>query len=101
MRICLLTLTTTEKYTGIAHYLDKIITFLQKNDKDNEYLIYTSKDNYKFFSITEKNFKEVRLPINQCTYFDRLVYYFWHIFVFPFWSTKKLTHLQPTKTVKS
>jgi glycosyltransferase involved in cell wall biosynthesis len=83
MKISIVTLTTTNKYTGVAHYLNNLITHLQKIDTENEYLIYTSRDNSSFFSLTKSNFKEVQLPFFQKSFLDRIIFHFWSFLILP------------------
>jgi glycosyltransferase involved in cell wall biosynthesis len=83
MKVCITTITTTDKFTGVALYLQKLIHYLQEIDTKNQYIVITTVDNSKFFEIKKENFKEIRLPLNQRSFFSRVFLHVFNIFFFP------------------
>jgi|GEM_PF-3490684 len=83
MKVCITTISTTNKFTGIAFYLQKLIYHLQEIDSNNEYIIITTTDNRNFFEIKNKNFKEFVLPLNQDSFISRVMIHMFNIFFFP------------------
>ncbi len=60
MRIAISTLTTTKQALGVGRYIASLLDALQKIDHENEYLIYTSQDNFTLFNLQADNFQEIR-----------------------------------------
>lgn len=84
MKIAIVTLTTTDKRTGVAEYLINLINELQRIDKTNQYYIFTGKDNRFMFSINATNFKEIMLPLkHRPPALMRPAFHFWQIFILP------------------
>jgi glycosyltransferase involved in cell wall biosynthesis len=51
------------KVGGTETYLRKLVHGLAQVDGDNEYLLYTNRENAGSFSLTAPNFREVRCPL--------------------------------------
>lgn len=103
MKIAIVTLTTTNKQTGVAEYLINLIRELQRIDQTNQYYIFTARDNRYMFSVHANNFREVILPLTDTpTFIMRPAFHFWQIFILPIWCRIKkidLIHLPNTLLV--
>ena len=51
------------KVGGTESYLRALIRAYQANDRDNEYVLYTGRENGGTFELTAPNFREVRFPL--------------------------------------
>jgi glycosyltransferase involved in cell wall biosynthesis len=101
MKIAIVTLTTTAKRTGVAEYIIHLLEGLQRIDKDNEYIVFTGRDNSYMFSFLAGNFREERLPLSHGKWM-RPIFYFWLVVILPFkcWKDKiNLVHLPNTMFV--
>lgn len=98
MKIAIVTLTTTARRTGVAEYIINLLNGLQKIDQENEYVIFTSRDNRYMFNLVRPNFKEINLPLTHASY-QRPFFYFWLTFILPLWARRNkvdLVHLPNT-----
>ncbi len=103
IRIAIPTLTTTPRITGIAEYLIHLLHHLQRIDHDNEYFIFTARDNRYMFRLEADNFHEIIVPLSHSPWLImRTAYHAWHRFVFPAWCKKNkisVIHLPNTMFV--
>jgi len=84
VRIAIVTLTTTARRTGVAEVLINLFYELQKIDKENQYYIFTGRDNRYMFSLESPNFKEIILPLKHDPGFlMRPLFHIWQIFILP------------------
>lgn len=98
MRIAIVTLTTTARRTGVAEYLINLLEQLQRLDMQNEYYIFTGRDNRYMFDIYAPTFHEVKLPLTHAS-LQRPLFYFWLSFLLPLWCKRKkidVVHLPNT-----
>lgn len=78
MRIAITTLTTSSQPLGVGRYLISLLDALQKIDDRNQYLIYTSQDNYHLFNLWADNFSEIRTPfLHDPRLIMRPAYFLW------------------------
>lgn len=86
MKIAIVTITTTDKITGVAEYLINLIENYQKLDNKNEFYILTSIDNQHMFNIYGNNFHKVILPFKHKPWLlMRSIFNLWLKFIFPIW----------------
>ena len=103
IRIAIPTLTTTPRITGVAEYLIHLLHHLQQIDRENEYFIFTARDNRYMFRLEAKNFHEIIVPLRHTPWaIMRTAYHTWQKFVFPAWCRKheiSVVHLPNTMFV--
>lgn len=63
-----------EDFGGGERYLYFLLKYLAKIDQDNEYFIFVSSKNKDKFSIVQKNFKTLILPVNTNSRIKRILY---------------------------
>ena len=103
IRIAIPTLTTTPRITGVAEYLIHLLHHLQQIDRENEYFIFTARDNRYMFRLEAQNFHEIIVPLRHTPWIImRSAYHAWQKFVFPAWCRKhkiSVVHLPNTMFV--
>ncbi len=52
-----------QKNRGIGRYIEKLLSYLEKIDRDNEYVIFLKKDNWDLFQPSSPNFTKQLLDI--------------------------------------
>lgn len=67
--------------TGVGVYAYNIIPELGKIDDENQYILFSNKENFDIFKIEKKNFRTVVLPFNAENVIVRI---FWEQFILPF-----------------
>jgi glycosyltransferase involved in cell wall biosynthesis len=58
--------------TGTGRYVSKLLQYLQKTDKTNEYLILLKPDDYKTWQPENKNFTKIESPYEKFTFGEQL-----------------------------
>lgn len=105
MRIAILTLTTTNRVTGVAEYLINLLENLQQIDHVNEYYIFTSLDNRYMFKLNNKNFHEIVVKLRHDPWIvQRPLYHIWQRMYLPRWCSRNkidILHLPNTLFVPS
>lgn len=68
------------KVGGSEVYLRNLLCHLAKIDKQNEYILFTNKENFRTFQISQRNFREVPCPVKASFRPARVL---WEQFVLP------------------
>lgn len=69
------------KVGGTEYYTRRILNYLEKIDKKNQYIIFCNQANYSTFKIKSKKFKKIECPI---TGKNKVVKILYEQFIFPF-----------------
>jgi len=85
MRIGINLLPFRKNLTGTGVYAYNIINEFQKMDLENEYFLFTNKENNDVFNCVSSNFKKVELPFFAQNFILRI---FWEQLIFPFYLKK-------------
>lgn len=59
---------------GTEYHLRSFVKYLQKLDRKNKYVLFCNNENFETFTLTSKNWRKLRCPINASNRIARILY---------------------------